>query len=130
MCTTDWVFWVVKNPAPRMMYENAAATMTNATSPVSREDPAAPARIALKLAKEYDKFKIHSGYVDGQLLDKSGVTQLSTMPSKQELRSKLLATFLAAPQKMLRLLQAAPSRMLLVLEARKRSLESNASNEG
>lgn len=96
----------------------------------SREDPAAPARLALKLAKEYDKFKIHSGYVDGQLLDKGGVTQLSTMPSKQELRSRLLATFLAAPQKMLRLLQAAPSRMLMVLDARKRSLDSNVGNEG
>ncbi len=96
----------------------------------SREDPAAPARLALKLSKEYDKFKIHSGYIDGELLDKNGVSKLSTMPSKQELRAKLLATFLAAPQKMLRLLQAAPSRMLLVLDARKRSLESNVSNEG
>ncbi|MBU1069405.1 50S ribosomal protein L10 [Myxococcota bacterium] len=96
----------------------------------SREDPAAPARIALKIAKEYDKFKVHSGYIDGQLLDKSGVTQLSSMPSKQELRAMLLATFIAAPQKMLRLLQAAPSRMLMVLDARKRSLESANNNEG
>ncbi len=96
----------------------------------SREDPAAPARIALKLSKEYDKFKIHSGYIDGALLDKNGVTQLSSMPSKNELRAKLLATFLAAPQKMLRLLQAAPSRMLMVLDARKRSMESAGGGEG
>jgi ribosomal protein L10 len=52
------------------------------------------------------------------------------MPSKQELRAMLLATFIAAPQKMLRLLQAAPSRMLMVLDARKRSLESANTNEG
>lgn len=95
----------------------------------SREDPAAPARVALKIAKEYDKFKVHSGYIDGTLLDKNGVSQLSCMLSKDELRSKLLATFLAAPQKMLRLLQAAPSRMLMVLDARKRSMESAGGGE-
>jgi large subunit ribosomal protein L10 len=95
----------------------------------SREDPAAPARVALKIAKEYDKFKVHSGYIDGTLLDKNGVAQLSSMLSKDELRSKLLATFLAAPQKMLRLLQAAPSRMLMVLDARKRSMEAAGGGE-
>ncbi len=90
----------------------------------SREDPAAPARIALKCAKEYDKFKIRAGYMDGQLLDSKGVEMLSTMPSKQELRAKLLATFIAAPQKLLRLFTAAPSRMLMVLDAKKRQMES------
>ncbi len=99
----------------------------------SREDPSSPARTAIKCAKDFDKFKIHAGYIDGQLLDAAGVQQLSTMPSKQELRAMLLATFLAGPQKMLRLLQAAPSRMLMVLDARKRSLETGndtGSNEG
>ena len=96
----------------------------------SREDPSAAARIALKCAKEFEKFNIHAGYIDGQLLDVKGVTALSTMPSRQELRGMLLSTFLAAPQKMLRLLQAAPSRMLMVLDARKRSLDSASGSEG
>lgn len=95
----------------------------------SREDPAAPARVALKCAKDYAKFKIRSGYMDGQLLDVNGVETLSTMPSKQELRAKLLATFIAAPQKLLRLFTAAPTRMLMVLEAKKRQMESGGKED-
>lgn len=95
----------------------------------SREDPAIPARVALKCAKDYDKFKIRAGYMDGQLLDMKGVETLSTMPSKQELRAKLLATCIAAPQKLLRLFTAAPTRMLMVLEAKKRQMESGGKED-
>jgi large subunit ribosomal protein L10 len=134
--TANCEYKVIKNTLLEHASQNTVAQVIKPTlaGPLailfSREDPAAPARIALKMAKEYDKFKVHSGYIDGQLLDKSGVMQLSTMPSKQELRATLLATFLAAPQKMLRLLQAAPTRMLMVLDARKRSQESTATIEG
>ena len=67
--------------------------------------------------------------MDGQILDLKGVETLSTMPSKQELRAKLLAVFVAAPQKLLRLFTAAPSRMLMVLDAKKRQME-NGGQEG
>ena len=38
----------------------------------SFEDPAAPAKIAAKVAKEQEKFVIKGGYVDGKALDKNG----------------------------------------------------------
>jgi large subunit ribosomal protein L10 len=89
----------------------------------SRQEPALPAKIALKCAKERDKFKIRGAYLDGAIFEGEGVRKLSTLPSKKEIQSKLLATMLAVPQGMMRLMLAAPQRMLMVLEARKRQLE-------
>ncbi len=89
----------------------------------SREEPAAAARVALKQAKDFKNFKIRGGYMEGTLLDENGVTSLSKLPSKDELRGTLLATMLAVPQSMMRLMLAAPQRMLMVLDAKKRKME-------
>ncbi len=99
-------------------------TLLDGTTAVAfnRTDPVAPAKAAVKCSKDHKKFTIKGGFFES-LLDAVNVEQLSRMPSKDELRSKLLATMLAAPQNLLRLMIAAPQRMLLVLESRKRQLE-------
>jgi large subunit ribosomal protein L10 len=84
----------------------------------SHEDPAAPAKIATKIAKEQEKFVIKGGYLDGHTLDKKGVEQLSNLPGKDEIRATLLATFVAVPQNFLRLISAAPQNFLYLLQAR------------
>src|SRR5262245_3939653 len=48
----------------------------------SNESPQAPAKIALKWAKEQPKFQIKGGYFDGSALDVKGVEALSKMPGK------------------------------------------------
>jgi large subunit ribosomal protein L10 len=88
----------------------------------SFEDPAAPAKIATKVAKGEEKFIIKGGYVDGQALDAKGVEALSKMPTKDELRSSFLALLVAAPQNFLALLTAAPQQTLAVLAAREQQL--------
>jgi len=88
----------------------------------SFEDPAAPAKIATKVAKGEEKFIIKGGYVDGQALDAKGVEALSKMPTKDELRSSFLALLVAAPQNFLALLTAAPQQALAVLAAREQQL--------
>ncbi len=88
----------------------------------SFEDPAAPAKIATKVAKGEEKFVIKGGYVDGKALDAKGVEALSKLPTKDELRSSFLALLVAAPQNFLALLQAAPQQMLGVLAAREQQL--------
>jgi len=88
----------------------------------SFEDPAAPAKIATKVAKGEEKFIIKGGYVDGQALDAKGVEALSKMPTKDELRSSFLALLVAAPQNFLALLTAAPQQVLGVLSAREHQL--------
>ena len=48
----------------------------------SFEDPAAPAKIAAKVAKGEEKFVIKGGYVDGKALDVKGVEALSSLPGQ------------------------------------------------
>lgn len=57
----------------------------------SCEDPIAPAKVAAKFANKNDRLKLIGGYLDGQILDARGVDALATLPSLDELRSKILA---------------------------------------
>jgi large subunit ribosomal protein L10 len=84
----------------------------------SFEDPAAPAKVAAKIAKAEEKFNIKGGYVDGNALDKKGVEALSVLPGKDELRATFLATLLAVPQNFLRLTTAAQQNFLYLVAAR------------
>ena len=89
----------------------------------STEDPSAPAKVATKMAKVESKFVIKGGYIDGKLLDKTGVEALSTLPGKDEARATFLATLLAVPQNFLRLLSAAPQNFVHLLAAREDALK-------
>jgi large subunit ribosomal protein L10 len=91
----------------------------------SREDPAAPAKVATKVARAEGKFVIKGGYLDGKLLDRKGVEALSTLPGKDEARATFLATLLAVPQNFLRLLAAAPQNFVHLLAAREDSLKGS-----
>jgi large subunit ribosomal protein L10 len=88
----------------------------------SFEDPAAPAKIAARIAKGEEKFVIKGGYVDGNALDKKGVEALSVLPGRDELRATFLATLLAVPQNFLRLTTAAQQNFLYLVAAREAAL--------
>jgi large subunit ribosomal protein L10 len=90
----------------------------------SNESPSAPAKLAVKWAKQEQSFQIKGGFFEGALLDAAGVTQLSTMPGKPELQATLLMTFLAAPTEFVKLLAAGPQNFAYLLDARKRQLEA------
>jgi len=95
----------------------------------SFEDPAAPAKVAAKVAKAEEKFVIKGGYVDGKALDIKGVEALSQLPGKDELRATFLATLLAVPQNFLRLTTAAQQNFAMLLAARERDLAANPQAE-
>lgn len=124
----ECVYEVVKNTLLRKAMsgtpmEGAAPACKGSTAiAYSKIDPVAPARTAVRCAKEHEHFVVKGGFFE-QFLDASGVDQLAQMPSQDEMRSRLLATLIAAPQQFMRLLLAAPQRFLMVLEARKRELE-------
>jgi large subunit ribosomal protein L10 len=90
----------------------------------SAEDPAAPAKVAAKLAKAESNFVIKGGFLDGRLLDPKGIEQLSMLPGKAEARATFLATLLAAPQAFVRLLSAAPQNFVYLLSAQEEKLSA------
>ena len=89
----------------------------------TNNEPQAPAKIALKWAKDQPKMVIKGGYFDGQLLDVKGIDALSKMPGKPEIQASLLMTFLAAPTDFVRTIIAGPQNFMYVLDARRRGLE-------
>lgn len=92
----------------------------------SFDDAVSPAKIASAYAEKNDKFVLKGGFLDGTVLDADGVDQLAKMPSKDELRAKLLRTFIAGPTNFVRLLNAVPTQMLHLLNARKKDIDEAA----
>lgn len=86
------------------------------------DDPVAPARVAVNFAKDNEDLRVKCAVLDGDVLDPEAVKRLSKMPGRDEIRAKLLATFMAPAQGMVRLLAAAPTNFMYLLDARKREL--------
>jgi len=89
----------------------------------SWESPSAPAKVATKFAKDSEKFVVKGGYFEGSVLDAKGVEGLATMPGKDELRAKLLATFMAPATDLVRTLNAGVQNFVYLLSAKERAAE-------
>ncbi len=59
---------------------------------ISTDDATAPARILCKFAKTADKLEIKGGIVEGIAYDAAGIIDISKIPSREELLSKLLGS--------------------------------------
>jgi large subunit ribosomal protein L10 len=83
----------------------------------------AAAKVAADFAKTNDKFVIVGGLLGKQALDADSVKALATIPSMEELRSKLLSVFLAPGSKLVRQLNAPAQNLVGVLTAYKEKQE-------
>ena len=59
---------------------------------ISKEDATAPARIICKFAKTAEALEVKAGVVEGTVYDAAGVAELSKIPGREELLSKLLGS--------------------------------------
>ena len=59
---------------------------------VSKEDATAPARILAKFAKTASNLEIKAGVVEGTFYDAKGMAAVASVPSREELLSKLLGS--------------------------------------
>ena len=59
---------------------------------ISKDDATAPARILCKFAKDAPALELKGGVVEGTAYDVAGLTELSKIPSREELLSKLLGS--------------------------------------
>ena len=59
---------------------------------ISKDDATAPARIICKFAKEAKALEVKAGVVEGNVYDANGIVELSKVPSREELLSKLLGS--------------------------------------
>jgi len=59
---------------------------------ISKTDATAPARVLSKFAKTAPALEIKGGVVEGALYDAAGIARIATVPSREELLSKLLGS--------------------------------------
>ena len=59
---------------------------------ISKDYATAPARIICKFAKTAQALEVKAGVVEGTVYDANGVAELSKVPSREELLSKLLGS--------------------------------------
>ena len=87
-------------------------------------DVAAVAKEIKKYAKEFDKFEIKAGYLDGNVLTANDVNVLADLPSRDELLAQLLRTMNGPATNFATLLSNIPKGLVNVLSALKDKKEN------
>ena len=80
-------------------------------------DPVAVAKVLSSFAKDNEKLAIKAGVMANFVMDEKGVNALATMPSREELLAKLMATMQAPIGQFVRTLNEVPSRLVRTLAA-------------
>jgi large subunit ribosomal protein L10 len=84
------------------------------------KDPIAAAKASVEFAKKNDKFKVVGAVMGDQVLEEAQVKALATLPSLDQLRSKLLGLLQAPATKIAGVLQAPAGQLARVMSARGR----------
>ena len=88
------------------------------------KDPVAAAKLLNDFAKGNDKLVIKAGAMPNYVMDVAGVKALATMPSREELLSKLLGTMQAPITQFVRTLNEVPTKFVRGLAAVRDAKES------
>jgi large subunit ribosomal protein L10 len=80
-------------------------------------DPVAVAKVLNEFAKGNEKFVITGGAMPGKVMTAKEIASLATLPSREELMSKLLGTMQAPVVKLVRTLNEVPSKFVRTLAA-------------
>lgn len=80
-------------------------------------DPIAAPKVAVKFAKANEKFVILGGAMGTTVLDAAGVSALASLPSLDELRSKLIGLIQAPASKIARILNEPGAQLARVFAA-------------
>ena len=89
-------------------------------------DPVAAAKVLAQFAKENDKLVIKGGAMANYVMDVEGVKQLASMPSREELLAKLMATMNEPVAKLVRTINEVPARFVRTVAAYRDAQEKAA----
>ena len=80
-------------------------------------DPIAVAKVLSSFAKDNDRLVVKAGAMADFVMDDKAVKALATMPSREELLAKLMATMQAPVAQFVRTLNEVPARLVRTLAA-------------
>ncbi len=87
-----------------------------------QRDISTAAKVVKTFGKEFDRLKVHFGYLNNERLEQPALMTLADLPSLEVLRGQLLGVFSAPAGKLVRLLNTPASQMARVLQARQEKL--------
>jgi len=126
---------VIKNSVFRIAAKEAGVTDLNGSLAgqlavvTGQKDISAAAKAVKTFGSEFDKLKIHFGYLNNQRLEQPDLIALADLPSLEVLRAKFLGLLNAPATKFVTLLNTPASQMARVLKARAEKLEKAAPAE-
>ena len=80
----------------------------------TKTDPVALAKILTKVAKDVPAFQFRAGWVEGRVISIQEISQLASLPSKEELISKVMFLLDAPAQRIATVLAAVPRNLAVV----------------
>lgn len=83
----------------------------------SFEDPVAPAEVALDFAEDHEEYEIKGGFMDGEVLDREGVEELSEMPTLEEVQARIINALRYAPKRFINILENPSKKLAGILRA-------------
>src|SRR6516162_1190471 len=87
-----------------------------------QRDISTAAKVIKTFGSEFDKLKVHFGYLNNQRLEQPSIMTLADLPSMEILRSQLLGVLNAPASKFVRLLSTPAGQLARVLQARQEKL--------
>ena len=113
-------FKVTKNKIAKLAlrktkFEHLDSLFSGPTAIGSSEDTIAPAKVLVNFIKETEKIKIIGGGIESKSLSIDEITNLASLPSLDELRSKLIGLLTAGPTKLIRTIKEPSSRMACII---------------
>ena len=113
---------VVKNTLAQKALDGSVGDAGDAlfTGPVAiafAPDPVSAAKVATQYAKDNEKFVVIGGLMGKDVLDKSAVSALATLPSLDQLRGKIIGLIQAPATKVAGILAAPAGQLARVIGA-------------
>lgn len=115
---------IVKNSIFRLAVKEAGITELNGalTGQVAvvtgQKDVSSAAKVVKTFNSEFDKLKVHFGYLNNSRLEPSDLMVLADLPSIEVLRAKLMGLLNTPASRLLATLNAPGSQLARVLQAR------------
>ena len=121
-------FKVTKNSLTKLALEKTnieaiADLFSGPTAIAYSTDPVAPAKIAVKYSKKYKNLKIIGGAFEGEKIDLDKINFLASLPSLDEIRSKLVALLITPAQKIVSICEAPASQLSRLVDSQSKKIK-------
>lgn len=115
-------FKVIKNSLAKLAIANTNtkeldSLLSGPTALVISNDPVSVAKNLTKFAKENDKLQLLGGVVDNEFVNKKGLVTLADLPSKDELRAKIIGLLNAPATKLVRVIKTPAEQLARIFGA-------------